>query len=233
MSKLATLGRYAADKRNPEFTDGMHGANLGLDFAHRMLAEGKLTQRELKDFEAYLWHDLLDKLPPDRFEAMSKDGSLADLETLARGIDDDDDRDAGDIDGDRKAVNRKVQLAALEGEWTAGNIDSRRYAQLHSDHIGRDSRVDRLLAAGEEALEAGDTDRAAQIFDHAASAVWALGHQGDDHEADLEDYIDQKYRGEKPRKRIPRSSREEATDAEGVIDLDKLEKLEAGEDDER
>jgi hypothetical protein len=233
MSKFQSLRAAANERRNPRFTEDMRGATMGGEFAHGMLGRGELTEREFKDFIKHHWRDLYEKSPPEQWDEMMKDGSLNDLDLLARGVDDDDDRDGDDIIDAGKAANLKVMRAALEGEWQGGRIDSRRYAQLHSDHIGRDSRVDRLLAAGEEALEAGDTDRAAQIFDHAASAVWALGHQGDDHEADLEDYIDQKYRGEKPRKRIPRSSREEATDAEGVIDLDKLEKLEAGEDDER
>src|SRR5262249_14630873 len=153
------------------------------------------------------WRDLYEKLPPGQWDEMMKDGSLNDLDLLARGTDDDDHRDADDIIEAGKAANLKVMRAALEGGGQGGRIDRRRYAQLHSDHIGRDPRVDKLVAAAEQALEAGDPERATEIFDQAASEVWALQHQEADHDADLEDYIGRKYRGEKPRKRAARNSR--------------------------
>lgn len=226
MTNRELLKRTAFSKRNPEWDDDLRGANIAIAHAHSMLSAGKLTHKEYKDYEAHLWHEMLDKMPMDVFSEMQADGTLDDLEALARGYD--DDRDSGDVMESRKAVERRVKADALEQKWLDGSIDDQKYAQLSLEHVGRSERLDDMIADG----------------NHDKAAHEAFSRNYDDepnHENRLERYLNEKYGGgKKPDgskvepfklKRDDRTSWEKATDDDGVTDLDKVADFERDESD--
>ncbi|APG11406.1 hypothetical protein BKD09_24025 [Bradyrhizobium japonicum] len=226
MARREILRRTAFAKRHPEWDDDLRGANFAIAHAHSMLSAGKLTHKEYKDYEAHLWHEMLDKMPMEVFSEMQADGSLEDLEALARGYD--GDRDSGDVLDSRKAVERKVKADALEQKWLDGTIDSQKYAELSREHVGRGERLDDMIADG----------------DHERAAVEAFASRYDvepDHDNQLARYLNEKFGGgEKPDgskvepfslKRDDRSSWEKATDKDGITDLDKVDEFERGESD--
>ncbi|OSJ22127.1 hypothetical protein BSZ19_46920 [Bradyrhizobium japonicum] len=220
------LKRTAFAKRNPEWDDDLRGANFAIAHAQGMVSAGKLTLREYKDYEAHLWHEMLDKMPMDVFSEMQADGSLEDLEALARGYD--GDRDSGDVMESRKAVERKVKADALEMKWLDGTIDDKTYAQLSRDHVGQSERLDDMIADGK----------------HDKAAHEAFERHYDvkpDHNNQLERYLNEKFGGgKKPDgtdvepfalKRDDRSAWEKATDKDGITDLDKVDEFERGDTD--
>ncbi|BBZ95226.1 hypothetical protein [Bradyrhizobium diazoefficiens] len=217
MTSRELLKRTAFAKRNPEWNDDLRGANIAIEHARGMVAAGKLTHREYKDYEAHLWHEMLDKMPMEVFSEMQADGSLEDLEAFARGYD--DDRDSSSVVESRKAVERKVKADALEQKWLDGTIDDKTYAQLSRDHVGASERLDKMIADD-------DHDRAAH---EAFNRNYA---EEPDHENGLVRFLNENYgRGKKPDgsdvepfslKRDDRSSWEKATDDDGFTDLDKL-----------
>lgn len=226
MATRELLKRTAFAKRNPEWNDELRGANIAIEHAHSMLSAGKLTHKEYKDYEAHLWHEMLEKVPMDVFSEMQADGSLEDLEALARGYD--DDRDSHSVMESRKAAERKVKADALELKWLDGTIDDKTYAQLSRDHVGKSERLDDLIAHDHH-------DRAAHE---------AFGRNYDeepDHENGLARYLNEKYGGgKKPDgskvepfklKRDERTSWEKATDKDGITDLDALEAFERDDSD--
>ncbi|MBH5372815.1 hypothetical protein [Bradyrhizobium glycinis] len=207
-----------------EFADQLRGANIAIAFASEMVAAGKLTKREFREYEAHLWHQMLDELPVEQFSEMMKDGSLEELEKLARGYD--DRRDSHDVLEQRKAIERKVKADALEQKWLEGKIDSKTYAQLSREHVGRSERLDKLIADE----------------DHEGAALEAFGDRyGDSRDlgSELERYLNERYgSGTKPDgrkvepfslKRDDRSNWEKATDDDGITDLDMLADLDRGE----
>ncbi|PSO29821.1 hypothetical protein [Bradyrhizobium sp. MOS002] len=226
MTSRHLLAQTAFAKRNPEWNDDLRGANFAIAHARGMVSAGKLTHKEYKDYEAHLWHEMLDKMPMDVFSEMQADGSLNDLEALARGYE--DDRDSSDVIDSRKAVERKVKADALEQKWQDGTIDSKTYAQLSRDHVGRSERLDDMIADE----------------DHEGAAVEAFGSRYDtrpDHDNKLVRYLNEKYGNTKnpdgskvepfSLKRDDRSSWEKATDKNGVTDLDAAEAFERDESD--
>ncbi|MDN4982252.1 hypothetical protein QY049_03300 [Bradyrhizobium sp. WYCCWR 13022] len=223
MPSRELLKRTAHAKRNPEWDDDLRGANLAIAHAGQMVSAGKLTHKEYKEFEAHLWHEMLDKMPVDVFSEMQADGSLQDLEALARGYD--DDRDSHDVLEGRKAIERKVKADALELKWLQGAIDNKTYAQLSRDHVGKNEHLDEMIADG----------------DH-EGAAWKVfeSHYDEprDHDSELARFINDKYGdskksdGSKAEKfsleRDDRSNWEKATDKDGVTDLDKVFDLDHG-----
>ncbi|MBP1297573.1 hypothetical protein [Bradyrhizobium elkanii] len=216
-----SLRQYAFDKRHPEWADKLRDADLAIRYAKGMVSAGKLTQKELKDYERHLWHEMLDNVPIEIFSEMQADGSLSDLEALARGYD--DDRDAHDVIESGNSTERKIKAAALEEKWLDGTIDDKTYAQLSRDHVGRSERLDGMIADGK----------------HDNAAFEAFGRTYDkapDHDNALERYLNEKYgHGKKPDgtdvepvslKRDDRSNWEKATDKDGMTDLDKVADLE-------
>ncbi|MEY9457992.1 hypothetical protein [Bradyrhizobium ottawaense] len=232
------LKRTAFAKRHPEWEDDLKGANIAIAHAHSMVSAGKLTQREFKEYESHLWSEMLEKMPLEVFSEMQADGSLNDLEALARGNDDRDSsaewKNATDKDGFtdldkldpvevRKAIDRKVKADALEMKWLDGTIDDQKYAQLSREHVGRNERVDDLIADGKH--------------DKAAHAVFDGQFDDEpDHDNDLVRFLAGKYgdtrpdgsKVEMPAKKDSRSNLEKATDKNGVIDMDMLADLENG-----
>jgi len=221
MSNRDILRQHAFDKRHPEWAGALREANIAIWYASRMVSAGKLTDKELKEYEAHLWHEMLDNMPTEVFSEMQADGSLSDLEALARGYD--GDRDSHDVVEGRKAIERKVKAAALEEKWVDGMIDNKTYAQLSRDHVGQSERLDEMIADGE----------------HDAAAVEAFGRTYDeepDHDNALARFLNEKYgQGKKPDgsdkeplslKRDNRSNWEKATDEDGMTDLDKVADLE-------
>ncbi|MGF6433575.1 hypothetical protein [Bradyrhizobium elkanii] len=215
------LRQHAFDKRHPEWADALRDANIAIGYARGMVSAGKLTHRELKDYEAHLWHEMLDNMPMEVFSDMQADGSLSDLEALARGYD--DDRDSHDVVEGRKATERKIKAAALEEKWLDGTIDDKTYAQLSRDHVGGSERLDEMIADGE----------------HNNAALEVFGRTYDkepDHDNALARFLNEKYgQGKKPDgsdkeplslKRDDRSNWEKATDKDGMTDLDKVADLE-------
>ncbi|MET4295446.1 hypothetical protein ABIB06_005970 [Bradyrhizobium sp. LB8.2] len=221
MASRELLKRTAFAKRNPEWNDDLRGANIGIAHAAGMVAAGKLTHKEFKDYEGHLWYEMLEKMPMDVFSEMQADGSLEDLEALARRYD--DDRDSGSLMDDRKAVERKVKADALEMKWLDGTIDNETYAQLSRDHVGTSESLDNKIADG----------------DHSGAAFEVFEGRYDekpDHDNQLARYLNEKFGGgKKPDgsdvepfsvKRDDRSSWEKATDKDGITDLDKLDEFE-------
>jgi len=217
------LKRTAFARRHPEWEDDLRGANIAIAHASGMVSAGKLTRGEFKDFEAHLWHEMLDKMPMDVFSEMQADGSLADLEALARGYD--GDRDSGSVMESRKAVERKVKADALEQKWLDGTIDSKKYAELSREHVGRSERLDDMIADG----------------DHEGAAHRAFEDQygeAPDHNNKLARFLNEKYGDAKKAdgskvepfslKRDDRSNWEKATGEDGITDLDKYADLENG-----
>ncbi|WFU68587.1 hypothetical protein [Bradyrhizobium sp. CB2312] len=224
MASRELLKRTAFAKRHPEWEDNLRGANIAIAHAAGMVQAGKLTHKEYREYEAHLWHQMLEEMPMEVFSEMQADGSLKDLEALARGYD--DDRDAGDVLDGRNAVERKVKADALELAWLTNTIDSKKYAQLSREHVGRSERLDELIADE----------------DHEGAAVEAFGDKyegGADHDNDLARFLNEKYGGgTKPDgskvepfslKRDDRSNWEKATDRDGVTDLDMVADLDRGE----
>ena len=240
MASRELLKRTAFSKRHPEWEDDLKGANIAIAHAHSMLSAGKLTPKEFKEYESHLWAEMLEKMPIEVFSEMQADGSLHDLEALARGNDDRASdaewKNATDKDGFtdldkldpvevRKAIDRKVKADALEMKWLDGTIDHKTYAQLSREHVGRSELLDDLIADGK----------------HDDAAVEAFGSQYDekpDHDNELARYLNEKFGGgTKPDgtkvesfrpKRDDRSNLEKATDKNGVIDMDMLADLENG-----
>lgn len=223
MANREALKRSAFSKRQPEWEDELRGANIGIAWAQKMASEGKLTHKEYKEYEAHLWSEMLDKMPMEVFSEMQEDGSLSDLEALARGYD--DDRDSHDVTEGRKAIERKVKADVLEQKWLDGTIDHKTYAQLSREHVGKSERLDDLIADGK----------------HDDAAVEAFGSQYDekpDHDNKLARWLNDKYGDTKKpdgskveklvMKRDTRSNEEKATDKNGVLDLDMLDDLERG-----
>jgi hypothetical protein len=218
------LKRTAFAKRNPEWEDDLRGANIAIAHAHGMVVDGKLTPKQFKEYESHLWAEMLEKMPMEVFSEMQADGSLNDLEALARRYD--DDRNSSDVVDDRKAIDRKVKADALEAKWLEGAIDHKTYAQLSRDHVGKSERLDNLIADGK----------------HDDAAIEAFGSQYDekpDHDNQLARYLNEKFGGgKKPdgskveplvMKRDTRSSWEKATDKNGVTDLDAVDAFDRGE----
>ncbi|MBR0764221.1 hypothetical protein [Bradyrhizobium japonicum] len=226
MASRELLKRTAFAKRNPEWNDELRGANIAIAHAHSMLSAGKLTQKEYKDYEAHLWHEMLEKVPMDVFSEMQADGSLEDLEALARGYD--DDRDSHSVMESRKAAERKVKADALELKWLDGTIDDKTYAQLSRDHVGASERLDHKIADGDH-------------YGAAGVAFESRYEDTPDHENGLARYLNEKYGGgKKPDgskvepltfKRDERTSWEKATDKDGITDLDALEAFERDDSD--
>jgi len=133
-------------KRNPEFEEAVREVKLAHMYADKMLAEGRLTQKEADHFEAHLYGKLLEALPVDDFHRMMEDGSLEDLRALA-GYE--GDHDAGDIEDIRNEIYRKVQADALDEAWIEGRVDSKYYAEGNRE-IERyhDEKTDNRLADG-------------------------------------------------------------------------------------
>ncbi|MCK1693838.1 hypothetical protein [Bradyrhizobium sp. 144] len=224
MTSRELLKRTAFSKRNPEWDDDLRGANFAIAHAQGMVSAGKLTHKEYKEYESHLWAEMLDKMPMDVFSEMQADGSLDDLEALARGYD--DDRDSHDVLEGRKEVERKVKADALEMKWLDGTIDDKTYAQLSRDHVGKSERLDDMMADGKH--------------DKAAHEVFETQYEDrPDHDNELARYLNEKFGGgKKPDgsdvepltlKRDNRSSWEKATDKNGVTDLDAAEAFERGE----
>ncbi|MBR1328827.1 hypothetical protein [Bradyrhizobium ottawaense] len=243
MATRELLKRTAFAKRHPEWEDDLKGANIAIAHAQGMVSAGKLTRKEFKEYESHLWAEMLEKMPIEVFSEMQADGSLEDLEALARG---NDDRDAGadwksvtDKDGFtdldkldpvevRKAIDRKVKADALEMKWLDGTIDDKKYAQLSREHVGRSERLDDMIADGKH--------------DKAAHHVFEQQFDDEpDHDNDLARYLNEKFGGgTKPDgtkvepfslKKDPRSNLEKATDKDGIIDMDMLADLENGNSD--
>lgn len=241
MVSRALLKQTAFSKRHPEWEDDLRGANIAIAHASGMVSAGKLTQREFKDYESHLWAEMLEKMPIEVFSEMQADGSLNDLEALARGNDDRDsnadwknatdkdgftDLDKLDLGEVRKAIDRKVKADALEMKWLDGTIDDKTYAQLSRDHVGKSERLDDMMADGKH--------------DKAAHEVFESRYEDrPDHDNELARYLNEKFGGgKKPdgsdvepltMKRDNRSSWEKATDKNGVTDLDAAEAFERGE----
>ncbi|MCG2626581.1 hypothetical protein L6654_08085 [Bradyrhizobium sp. WYCCWR 13023] len=224
MANRELLKRNAFAKRNAEWHDNLNGANIAIAHAQAMLSAGKLTPKEYKDYEGHLWHQLLDEMPMDVFSEMQADGTLEDLEALARGYD--DDRDSSSVLESRKAAEQKIKADALELKWLQGQIDDKTYAQLYRDHVGKSERLDNKIADG----------------DHNGAAFEAFESQYDekpDHDNQLARYLNEKFGGgKKPdgskvepfvAKRDNRSSWEKATDKDGITDLDAVETFERNE----
>lgn len=226
MTSRELLKRSAFAKRHPEWEDDLKGANIAIAHAGRMVEAGKLTHKEFKEYEAHLWQQMLEAMPVEVFSEMMTDGSIKDLEALASY---DDDRDSHDVTEGRKAIERKVKADALELKWLDGTIDSKTYAQLSRDHVGKSERLDDMIADG----------------DHEGAAVEAFGEAFEDRYGNAPDqdnelvrYLNEKYGGgTKPDgskvepfslKRDDRSSWEKATDKNGVTDIDKAEEYERG-----
>ncbi|QDP26251.1 hypothetical protein [Bradyrhizobium cosmicum] len=213
MTSRELLKRSAFAKRNPEWHDNLTGANIAIAHAHSMLSAGKLTPQEFKDYEAHLWHQLLDEMPMDVFSEMQADGSLKDLEALARGYD--GDRDSGDVTESRKSAERKVKADALEQKWLDGTIDDKTYAQLSRDHVGKSERLDDMIADGKH-------DKAAhEVFERSYN-------EQPNHEHILTQYLRKTFGGNdvEAAEKGGRTNWEKATDKNGVTDLDALETFE-------
>ncbi|WP_426615400.1 hypothetical protein [Bradyrhizobium sp. McL0616] len=226
MANREALARSAFAKRHPEWEDELKGANIGIAWAHKMASEGKLTHKECKEYEAHLWSEMLEEMPMEVFSEMQEDGSLHDLEALARGYD--DDRDSHDVTEGRKAIERKVFADALEQRWLQGAIDNKTYAQMSREHVGKSERLDDLIADG----------------DHDEAAFEAFGEKYDvkpAHDNKLANWLNETYGGTKnpdgskwkpyEPKRDDRSNQEKATDKAGILDLDMLADLECGRSD--
>lgn len=224
MANREILRQHAFDKRHPEWGDKLRDANIAIGYARGMVAAGKLTHKEYKEYEGHLWHEMLDNMPVEIFSEMQADGSLSDLEALARGYD--DDRDSHDVVEGRKATERKIKAAALEEKWLQGAIDDKTYAQLSRDHVGRSELLDGMIADGK----------------HDNAAFEAFGRTYDNepnHDKALARFLNEKYgHGKKPDgtdvepfslKSDERSNWEKATDEDGMIDLDKVADLEFAE----
>lgn len=241
MASRALLKQTAFAKRHPEWEDDLRGANIAIAHASGMVSAGKLTQKDFKEYEAHLWSEMLEKMPIEVFSEMQADGSLSDLEALARGSDDRDadadwknatdkdgftDLDKLDLGEVRKAIERKVKADALEMKWLDGTIDDKTYAQLSRDHVGKSERLDDMIADGKH--------------DKAAHEVFESQYdERPDHDNQLARYLNEKFGGgKKPDgsdveplslKRDDRTSWEKATDKDGITDLDKVDEFDHSE----
>ncbi|MGY3366234.1 hypothetical protein ACVWZL_003359 [Bradyrhizobium sp. GM2.4] len=241
MTSRNLLRQTAFAKRHPEWEDDLRGANIAIAHAASMVAAGKLTHKEFKDYEAHLWAEMLEKMPIDVFSEMQADGSLNDLEALARGNDDRDanadwknatdkdgftDLDKLDLGEVRKAIDRKVKADALELKWLDGTIDDKTYAQLSRDHVGKSESLDNKIADGDH------TGAAFEVFE-------SHYDEKPDHDNQLARYLNEKFGGgKKPDgsdlepfsvKRDDRTSWEKATDKDGITDLDKVDEFDRSE----
>lgn len=184
----ALLAQLAHAKRNPEMAEEIAGFNHARDRAAKMLKAGKLTQREFSDFESHLYGKLLDALPADEFEAMMKDGRLADLETLARSHD--GTRDSYGVEEDRKAVERKVKADALDEAWLEQRIDNKKFAELSGRHVETNEDLNNRMADGD--------------YDAVAAEMFASRHDAPaNHEGVLKGWLGKEYQA--PKSQAPRS----------------------------
>jgi hypothetical protein len=122
------LRQKGAAKRDPEFHETQTELAHKLQWATMMREAGRLTKSEFQEFESHLTAEYLAALPVEAFVAMQKDGSYAELETIASH---DGKRDRHDVLKDRKKLNDRITQDALDEAWAAQLIDSKMYAEEH------------------------------------------------------------------------------------------------------
>lgn len=139
----------AFKQRDPEFFEAQQELAYKLEWARRMEEAGRLTKAEFKEFESHLAAEYLAALPMEQFVEMQKDGSYADLETIAGH---DGTRDRHDVLKDRAALNKRITQDALDEALASNKIDARRYNEEHAK-IGSldDDQVRRVTDADDEA----------------------------------------------------------------------------------
>lgn len=118
----------AFPRRDPEFYEAQRELTYKLEWAKRMVDAERLTKAEFQEFESHLAAEYLAALPVEQFVEMQKDGSYADLETIAGH---DGTRDRHDVLKDRAALNKKITQDALDEALASNKIDARRFNEEH------------------------------------------------------------------------------------------------------
>jgi hypothetical protein len=118
----------AAPRKDPEFYEAQQELAYKLEWAKRMVDADRLTKAEFQEFESHLAAEYLAALPVEQFVEMQKDGSYADIETIAGH---DGTRDRHDVLKDRAALNKKITQDALDEALASNKIDAKRYNEEH------------------------------------------------------------------------------------------------------
>jgi len=138
----------ARARKHPEFEKEQEELAHKLRWAGQMAEDGRLTKSELKEYEAHLASAYLDALPTELFVEMRDDGSLADLEAVARHHD--GTRDGYDVRRDREALDRRVTENGLDEAWSRNVIDSGRYLEQSWKYVPDDDLRMRMTDATDE-----------------------------------------------------------------------------------
>ena len=88
----------------------------------------------MKEFESHLAEAYIEAMPTEMFVEMQKDGSYADLETIARSHD--GTRDGYDVRRDREELDKKIINEALTDARFKGQIDGKRFLEEYRNLIG-------------------------------------------------------------------------------------------------
>ena len=157
------LWQKGAAKRDPKFHAAQTELAHRLQWATMMREAGRLTKSEFQEFESHLTAEYLAALPVEAFVAMQKDGSYAELETIASH---DGKRDRHDVLKDRKKLNDRITQDALDEAWAAQLIDSKMYAEENRKLIGNsdDAMSRRIVDADDDGSHDRHDSPAMDIF---------------------------------------------------------------------
>jgi hypothetical protein len=156
------LRLQAAQKRFPEFYEECQEIAQFYNIAQSLHRDGRLSSRELADFESTLWARYERALPMEMYAEFARNGVREELEAL-KSFDKNDTRHPDDIERDRKDVVTKIKRDLMDDAWLDQKVDSKKYAELYASEIDhRDEGLNDLIRDGK--------------YDDAASEIYARRH---------------------------------------------------------